>query len=214
MLGPNLASGNALASALRSPQWLLTTTAQRSRRSRALSPAKPAPRSGLSLPHSGCPFTEPPLRVRRSRPASSALRRTGLGPVRPPARIPGIRFSDSGRVNASNPLPAPSVRRSQPLLTPCSPSGLWIPPAQRWARLTVRETCLRETPDLRSLPACGSLVTAADGSPLAVRCVPQGSLFRESLGTISILPRKGGESQIENGRYGHFFRRKFRICFQ
>jgi hypothetical protein len=67
------------------------------------------------------------------------------------------------------------------------PRDFWIPPAHRSARFTIRETCLRRTPDLRSLPACGSFVTAADGSTFPVRCVPRGSLFREPLGTTSIL---------------------------
>jgi hypothetical protein len=96
MLGPNLASRDAPRSVPRSPQRLLTTADRRSGPRQTLSPAKSAPRSGLSLPHSGDSFAEPPLRVRRSWPASSAPRRTGLEPVRLPAPLPGSVFRIRG----------------------------------------------------------------------------------------------------------------------
>jgi hypothetical protein len=178
MPGPNLASRDASRLVPRSPQRLLSAAAQRSGRRQTLSPVKPTPRSGLSLPHSGCSFTEPPLRVRRSGPTSSAPRRTGREPVRSPTPHPGIRFSDPGRLNACNPLPAPSVRRSQRLLQPGSPWGPFDPSGSPPGPIHRSETCLRKTPDLRSLPACGSFETAADGSTFPVRCVPRGSLFR------------------------------------
>jgi hypothetical protein len=100
--------------------------------------------------------SEPPLRVRRSRPASSAPRLPGLRPVRLQTPFLGRHTAATGKLTARNPLPAPSVRRSRQLSGPCSPLGLLIPPVQRSCRSIKREACLRKTPDFLSLPASRS----------------------------------------------------------
>ena len=133
MPGPNLASRDAPRIVLCSPQRLLSVADRRSERRRTLSPAKPAPRNGHSLPHSGCSFTEPPLRVRRSWPASSAPRRTGLEPVRLPAPLPVIRFPDLREAQRLQPV----ARTICPAL-PTAPQALLPLGTFQSLRLTAR----------------------------------------------------------------------------
>jgi hypothetical protein len=82
----------------------LATPDRCSGRRQTLSPAKPASRNGLSLAHSGCPFTGPPLRGQRSRPASSTPRCTGLEPVRLEAPFLVIRCPNPGEAQRLKPV--------------------------------------------------------------------------------------------------------------
>jgi hypothetical protein len=214
MLGPNLASGDAWRLVPCSPQRLLPVADQRSGRRQTLSPAKPAPRNGLSLPHSGCSFTEPPLRVRRSWPASSAPRRTGLEPVRSPAPLPVIRFPDLREAQRLQPVarticPAPptALRALLPLGT-FDPSGSPLDPIHRSGNLPPRDTRSPFTPRLRKLCDHRRRINVPGSLRPAGLAVPRTSWNH------LYLARKPARSQIENMRWIGFFRRKSGMCFQ
>ncbi len=104
---------------------------------------------------------------------------------------PSRRFNGAGRIATGDPLPD-SLPATQPLSRLSAP--LW---GFRPRRLTAlkrfhdRELTVMVRPiSLRSPPA-SSFITSANGSSFQVRYVPSGSLFREPLGTTTIVHRNG-----------------------
>jgi hypothetical protein len=149
----------------------------------------PTPRNGLSLPSSGCSVRNHLCRIIVSGLLLQDLAASVSGPFHPWLPTP-VCLADPRWLIASGPLPVPLPGNPSGSSRLCSPSGPLNPFGSPLGPIHRREAHPRRTPDLLSLPAGGSFDTTSCGSSFQVRLVLRGSLFREPLGTFSILQRK------------------------
>lgn len=148
-------------------------------------------------PRAAAPSRGPPLRVRRSRPASSTPRRTGLGPVRPPAPLPAIRMAESGEAHHPRPVArtiCPALSTEARALLPVGtidPSGSPLGTLPRERSLPPRNTRSPFTPRPRKLGNFGGRINVRGSLCQAGLAVP-----RTSWNQIHDAP-KGAGSQTE-----------------
>lgn len=173
-------------------------------------PEEPAPRNGLSLPRSGCLFRghlfgiiAPGLLLQHL--AASYSNPFGLG-------LPSSsRIHGSGRIITPDPLSEPEGHN--PEASSCL-APLWVlsnPAVRRSARFSFGKLTL-PPPPAPSLPGSAFLAVCLVGSPLRNRRPRLGSLFREPLGTITILQQTAARCQPHTAKNPGFLHEFYFLC--